>query len=236
MLRTVQRLRWVLSAALAACLAHTTVHTLAQAPEVALKDLKRHVGEEVAACGHVVAYNCDDETGEMVMYLEDVRRGVELVIPREYWGDTRGRSLTDRYLSATVCARGRVAKKDGKYRVGVEGSDRISARVPAPSLPPFAPTALHTCSTGVTPPKLLREVKPTYTNDAMRGLVQGQMYLEAEVLADGTIGDIRELTTLPGGLGAQAIAAVRQWRFQPARLAGRPVSVVVLIEMTFKLK
>jgi TonB family protein len=204
-----------------------------EASPIPLKELKRHVGSEVLACGRVVLYECDDDAGALWLHLDKPYGGTVVVVPREHWPDSRGRSLTDQTLSSTICVRGAVRKEKGIYRLMIQGANRIEVR-DAPVLPAtFAPTALHTCAVGVTPPRLLREVKPSYTREAMRAKVQGDVHLEVEVLEDGSVGDVRELTILLHGLGQQAISAVKQWRFQPARLAGRPVPVVVTVVLTF---
>jgi protein TonB len=41
---------------------------------------------------------------------------------------------------------------------------------------------------------------------------------------------------LGAGLNERAIAAVRQWRFQPARRRGTPVAVVVNVSVGFSLR
>jgi protein TonB len=93
---------------------------------------------------------------------------------------------------------------------------------------------------GVTTPQLIFEVKPGYTVDAMRAKLQGVVELEALVLPDGSVDPrrIRITRSLDRALGLdeQAIAAVRQWRFRPGTLKGRPVPVRVLIELTFTLR
>ena len=75
-----------------------------------------------------------------------------------------------------------------------------------------------------------------YTPEAMRAKIQGLVTLEVVVLRDGTPGDIRIVRSLdPGGLDRQAIAAVREWRFNPGRLNGVPVDVLVTIELSFRI-
>jgi periplasmic protein TonB len=37
------------------------------------------------------------------------------------------------------------------------------------------------------------------------------------------------------GLDEKAIAAVREWRFQPATLNGQPVAVQINVEVSFRL-
>ena len=91
---------------------------------------------------------------------------------------------------------------------------------------------------GVILPRLVREVKPQYTSDAMRAKVQGTVLLECVVRPDGSVGDVQVLRSLDAtfGLDQEAIRAARQWRFTPGTRLGEPVSVVVTIELTFTLR
>jgi periplasmic protein TonB len=93
---------------------------------------------------------------------------------------------------------------------------------------------------GTTSPQLIREVRPNYTVDAMRAKVQGQVELEVVVMPDGAVDPdrIRITRSLDAvfGLDAQAIAAVKQWRFRPGTQNGRPVPVRVRVELTFTLR
>ncbi|MGH9314268.1 MAG: energy transducer TonB, partial [Vicinamibacterales bacterium] len=89
---------------------------------------------------------------------------------------------------------------------------------------------------GVEPPDLLREVKPDYTEDARRRGIEGDVILEIVVRRDGSVGDVRVVERLDAGLDQRAVAAVRQWRFSPARLRGAPVDVEVEVAVEFKLR
>lgn len=89
---------------------------------------------------------------------------------------------------------------------------------------------------GVAPPELLREVRPDYTEDARRRGIEGDVVLEIVVRRDGTVGDVRIVERLDAGLDQRAVAAVRQWRFAPARLRGTPVDVEVEVAVEFKLR
>ncbi|HET7217219.1 MAG TPA: energy transducer TonB, partial [Vicinamibacterales bacterium] len=91
---------------------------------------------------------------------------------------------------------------------------------------------------GVSWPRLLQEVKPNYTADAMRARVEGIVELEIVVLADGTVGRVRVTRSLDGtfGLDQEAIDAVRRWRFEPARQLGKPVAARVGVELSFRLR
>jgi periplasmic protein TonB len=89
---------------------------------------------------------------------------------------------------------------------------------------------------GVSPPRLLREVRADYTDEARRANITGEVVLEIVVRRDGTVGDVRILRRLDLGLDQRAVQAVRQWRFAPATLKGVPVDVIVEVGVEFKLR
>jgi protein TonB len=89
---------------------------------------------------------------------------------------------------------------------------------------------------GVEPPRLLREVKATYTDEARRANISGNVEMEITIRRDGSVSDVRILRGLGGGLNERAVAAVRQWRFAPARLKGTPVDVIVEVSVEFTLR
>lgn len=89
---------------------------------------------------------------------------------------------------------------------------------------------------GVEPPRLLREVKASYTDEARRANIAGEVEMEITIRRDGTVSDVRILRGLGGGLNERAAAAVRQWRFAPARLKGTPVDVIVEVAVQFTLR
>lgn len=89
---------------------------------------------------------------------------------------------------------------------------------------------------GIEPPRLLREIRADYTEEARRAGIQGEVLLEIVVRRDGTVGDVRVLRGLGDGLERRAIDAVRQWRFSPARRLGSPVDVIVEVSVEFRLR
>ena len=91
---------------------------------------------------------------------------------------------------------------------------------------------------GVTPPKVVSEVKPQYTPEAIRAKIQGTVTMNVVVRTDGTPRDIEITKSLDAkyGLDTQAVAALSQWRFEPGLKDGKPVPVRVTVEMRFTLK
>ena len=85
---------------------------------------------------------------------------------------------------------------------------------------------------------MVREVKPKYTPEAMQQKIQGSVWLECVVLETGDVGDIEVTRSLDDeyGLDQEAIKAAKQWKFKPGTKDGKPVAVVVTIELTFTLK
>lgn len=96
---------------------------------------------------------------------------------------------------------------------------------------------VHQIGNGVKSPVLVKEVKPSYTEGALRRKVQGLVEMQVVVLADGTVGDNVKITrSLDEELDQQAIKAVKQWVFRPGTREDKPVAVQVSIEMTFTLR
>jgi periplasmic protein TonB len=89
---------------------------------------------------------------------------------------------------------------------------------------------------GITPPRLLREVKADYTEEARRRGLSGEVVLEIVVRRDGSVGDVKVLQGLGSGLNERAVQAVRQWRFSPAERLGTPVDVIVEVSVEFRLR
>ena len=110
---------------------------------------------------------------------------------------------------------------------------QVSSQQPATAWPP---PGVHTMrEAGVTPPRLIREVKPQYTADAMRAKIQGNVFVDAVVEADGHVGAVRVARSLDGtfGLDEEAVKALKQWTFTPAIKDGVAVPVLVTVEMSF---
>jgi TonB family protein len=95
---------------------------------------------------------------------------------------------------------------------------------------PFRP------GSGITPPSIVQEIKPDYTDDARRRGITGDVVLEIVVRSDGRVGNVRLVQGLGGGLDQRAIDAVRQWRFAPAKRFGTPVDVLVEVAVEFRLR
>lgn len=98
---------------------------------------------------------------------------------------------------------------------------------------------VHAADTaGLTAPVVLRSVPTRYTADGMRAKIQGTVELVAVIEVDGTVGEVSVLKSLDPNLGldAEAVAAMKQWRFKPGILDGKPVRVLILSMLEFRLR
>jgi hypothetical protein len=93
----------------------------------------------------------------------------------------------------------------------------------------FPPPAAGSALPRESPPMPLVVVDPGYPPTAQ---AEGPVVLQIEVGVNGAPGLIREIG-VAHPLGANAIAAVRQWKFQPATQAGRVVPGTAIAVITF---
>ncbi len=89
---------------------------------------------------------------------------------------------------------------------------------------------------GVVGPEKIFSPQPKYSEDARRGRIQGVVILEAIVDAMGNVTKVRALKPLPLGLTESAIETVKQWRYKPATLEGKPVAVYLNLLINFSLQ
>ena len=79
-------------------------------------------------------------------------------------------------------------------------------------------------------------VDPRYTEVARRARIQGIVIIEAVIDRQGNVTEARILRGLPMGLDAEALNAIRQWKFRPGTLNGQPVPVYYNLTINFRLE
>jgi protein TonB len=121
-------------------------------------------------------------------------------------------------------------------RIQVEMFFAVRDGEPPPKGPPLDSPDVYKPSANIKPPRILSEVKPQYTAEAMRAGAQGIVRLECVILPDGTIGAIRVNEGIHPGLDREAVRALRKWRFIPGFKDEVAVPVQVEVEMTFTLR
>jgi periplasmic protein TonB len=88
----------------------------------------------------------------------------------------------------------------------------------------------------MTRPAQLSGRQPRYTEVARRAGVQGTVILEAVIDKKGRVSNVRVLKGLPMGLDAEAVSAVQEWRFEPARIGSQPVAVYYTLTVNFQIQ
>ncbi|MGA7617113.1 MAG: von Willebrand factor type A domain-containing protein, partial [Thermoanaerobaculia bacterium] len=85
----------------------------------------------------------------------------------------------------------------------------------------------------VKAPLRVWHVDPERTREAIRAHVEGTVVVEALIDRTGRVQRTKVLQSLPFGLDQKAVDAVRQWRFRPATLHGKPVPVLINLSVHF---
>jgi protein TonB len=83
-------------------------------------------------------------------------------------------------------------------------------------------------------PEAVVRVPSVYPPSAREAGVQGTVMVQALVGTDGHVHDVRIVHSIPM-LDDAAKAAVMQWKFKPARSAGKPVAAWVGVPIKFSL-
>jgi protein TonB len=100
---------------------------------------------------------------------------------------------------------------------------------PARSRPIFKPDR------AVPPRPLATNRLPAYPEGARIGGLQGTVTLEIIVTETGHVGELRVIEGAEPFVAA-AIAAVRAWRYEPARVEGQPTAVHRIVKVPFRLR
>ncbi len=146
-----------------------------------------------------------------------------------------------------------MAKTTPEYRVFLaEGENRRAEIAPAPeSLPQTAAVTpsgfasvreAQTVSKPAPPPpprlvpvEVLSKPTPTYTDEARKLKIEGEVILEVDFASTGSVRVLRVVRGLGHGLDEAAARAAEQIRFKPAQDAGRPVDFRTTVHIVFRL-
>jgi periplasmic protein TonB len=88
---------------------------------------------------------------------------------------------------------------------------------------------------GVTPPRVIYQTDPEFSEEARKAKYQGTCVLGLVVDANGRPTAIRVLSALGMGLDEKAIESVKNWKFEPGKKDGHDVAVEIAVEVDFHL-
>lgn len=84
------------------------------------------------------------------------------------------------------------------------------------------------------PGQILKRTDPIYPQDAINARIEGVVELEAIIMRDGSVRDVKVMSG-DKKLAPAAVAAVKQWRFEPAVVDGKLVESKQDVRLTFRL-
>ena len=142
---------------------------------------------------------------------------------------------------------GRRVQRDIALQVGaLEETYTAAAGQPAPVPTTMDPAALEETRLRMgdgplQPPIKLRGLNPAYPDALRASGTQGSVILDAVVVANGSIDILNVLTPVDPDLltpvqpelARAAVAAVRQWFYEPTRLHGVPVDTRMTVTIHF---
>ncbi len=104
----------------------------------------------------------------------------------------------------------------------------VSAQTPTPANDP-----VYEQGNGVTQPRVTKSVPVGYSTEVMRRKLSGAIKLRCVVSIDGTTRDLELVTGLEEQMDENAVAALKQWTFEPGQREGTPAAVRITVDMTF---
>lgn len=88
----------------------------------------------------------------------------------------------------------------------------------------------------VVAPVSIEKSQPAYPEEARKAKHQGRVILRMAINAEGVIEDVEVIEGQPYGLSEAAVASAKTWRFKPALHKGKPVGVLYMVTINFRLE
>jgi TonB family protein len=134
----------------------------------------------------------------------------------------------------------KIVPADGVERyIGSTTISQSKDRFVAIDIPARAEPYVPDCSAfrpkTTTPPRGVYQPEPEFSDEARRKRIEGTVNLSLVVGVDGHPHDIKVENGLGHGLDENAVKAVREWRFEPARQDGQPIEKKIAVSVTFNL-
>jgi TonB family protein len=105
---------------------------------------------------------------------------------------------------------------------------------PAPPAPVATPEPAQTGPVRVAAgqgPGLVKKVEPRYPQMARAARIEGSVVVDAVILKDGSVSEVKVLSSTNQLFNQACIEAVRQWRFTPG-----PQDVILTVSVNFTLR
>jgi TonB family protein len=116
-----------------------------------------------------------------------------------------------------------------------EGEAAATGGATAKELEKFSKGAVK-AEGNVKPPRLIKEVKPIYPEEAKKAKLQGIVILNVRADIYGKVEDILVAKSVDPLLDQAAIDAVKQWVYEPMLINGKPHPIIFTVTVRFTLK
>jgi TonB family protein len=83
--------------------------------------------------------------------------------------------------------------------------------------------------------KLIKKVEPVYPDEARKAGIEGLVVLEGTIDTEGNVSKVKVLKGENESLNKAAAEAVKQWKYKPAILKGKPMPVNFTVTVKFSL-
>jgi protein TonB len=117
---------------------------------------------------------------------------------------------------------------------GVAGGTGDGSGGEAASLGPPSSGPLRLGST-LAPPRKIKDVRPMYPPAALSTEARGTVIIEVTIGTDGRVHDAKVIHSVPK-LDQAALEAVRQWEYEPTRLNGALVGLIMTVVVNFAIQ
>jgi len=115
-------------------------------------------------------------------------------------------------VTASTTTAASISVESTPAAVPVPAPSEMAKEEPAPS---GTPAAAPRVAQGVRAPRLLHDAQPRYPLPALRARIEGQAEVAFTIQPDGSVRDVRLLSSTPNGMfDASALAVAQRWRFE----------------------
>jgi TonB family protein len=139
-------------------------------------------------------------------------------------------------LAKPMINRGKTVSATGESEPSIDVSASTSNAAPLSTLSgahsngPAAPVPI---GGDVKPAKLIKSVPPVYPQMARTQHVSGNVQIDALIDAEGNVSAMKVLSG-PALLRDAALQSLKQWKYQPAELDGKPTSMHLTVVLQFR--
>jgi len=86
----------------------------------------------------------------------------------------------------------------------------------------------------IKPPRLIKKVEPVYPPQAKQKGIEGIVILEVQTDAEGNVDKVNVLKSESTLFNKAAIEAVKQWKYEPVIIKGKPTPIIFIVTVAFR--